>query len=632
MIYKKYFQPKIILYLFVLINLILGLFIVSDYGTTIDEFIEEGRTKVTLSIYTSTINENPFEEYQKIRHNRYYGTASNVIYSFIQNVLLKTGYSAIASINYGHFVFFQAAIILIFYLGKYFFDEWISLGVAILFGTQPLLIGHAFINSKDIALLTTFLFVVVNGFRMVDRWMENDAQEEKNIGDNSVDNEIREGQAKRRYLVILIFFSLFLVLWLSPWITSLIQNIVEYSYNTKGTSFLGKMFAAVTTYGSLEGYLTLIHLYILEVYRWISFGTPILLFFLFYYVQKNQLFGKYVNLFLLLGAAGWGFAISTRVMAIAAGGMVGLYALIKVKEKAIFPLIVYILTASIISYITWPFLWVYGFQGYLESLSILSDFPWFVPILFEGEYFLPHDLPNSYIPKLMMLQFTEPLVIFTLIGLLIGLYLFYKKTIDTHKLLLLYAWCFMPMLYVMIGEVTVYNNFRHFLFITPPLFVFSGFAFQQIVLRLKKKVLLVVISVLILLPGLIGIVQVHPFQYMYYNAFIGGIEGVYNSYQLNYWSAGYKEAMDYVNENIPSNSKIMIWKNNLFGEVYAENTYLFEGHTAVPVEEYGGFDYAIIPGKQIETETPFSNYPVIYSVDVDNVSLVVIVKITDDAD
>jgi hypothetical protein len=180
----------------------------------------------------------------------------------------------------------------------------------------------------------------------------------------------------------------------------------------------------------------------------------------------------------------------------------------------------------------------------------------------------------------------------------------------------------------------MYNAFRQYLFVTPPLFIFAGLTLQQIISRVKKPVWAFTVTCIVIIPGLFSIFQNHPFQYMYYNAFTGGIEGAYENYDFDYYNIAYKDAMDYVNENLPSGSKILIWKDNLLGKIYAERDleFKFTSHVSIPEKDYQNYDYAIMPTGRFDDLTSLKDLPVVHSVDIQNVSLLVILEITEDAD
>jgi hypothetical protein len=168
------------------------------------------------------------------------------------------------------------------------------------------------------------------------------------------------------------------------------------------------------------------------------------------------------------------------------------------------------------------------------------------------------------------------------------------------------------------------------LFITPPLFIFAGVTLQQIVSRFEKKIMLLVIFLIIVIPGVFSIIYLHPLQYIYFNEFIGGVDAANGQYHLDYYNTIWKVTIDYVNENVPPGSQILIWKEDRYGRLYAENKYKFVAHTTIPVEDYHSFDYAIMRPDGFDDIDILRNSPVIHSIDVGNNSFVVILKITRD--
>jgi hypothetical protein len=64
--------------------------------------------------------------------------------------------------------------------------------------------------------------------------------------------------------------------------------------------------------------------------------------------------------------------------------------------------------------------------------------------------------------------------------------------------------------------------------------------------------------VALILPGVFAIVRLHPYEYSYYNSFIGCIPGAEKKFETDYWGISFKEAMDYINMNAPTNARIMV--------------------------------------------------------------------------
>jgi hypothetical protein len=104
--------------------------------------------------------------------------------------------------------------------------------------------------------------------------------------------------------------------------------------------------------------------------------------------------------------------------------------------------------------------------------------------------------------------------------------------------------------YLLYNRPSVYDGFRHFLFITPPIFIAAGFGFQWCWEKLKPALWSMLVLAL-LLPGLLGILQMHPYEYAYYNAISGGAGKAYRVYETEYWLTCYKEALEWTKVNAP---------------------------------------------------------------------------------
>ena len=68
--------------------------------------------------------------------------------------------------HFSYFITFQLTGLCLYWLTKRWFNKWTTWGILILFTTQPLLWGHAFINPKDIPFMFFFTLSIVSGFRL----------------------------------------------------------------------------------------------------------------------------------------------------------------------------------------------------------------------------------------------------------------------------------------------------------------------------------------------------------------------------------------------------------------------------------------------------------------------------------
>jgi hypothetical protein len=161
------YSPRFWLLAFVIINLIVGGFIATDYGESTDEYHEQKNASAAVQAYSFPSRQELEQLFTPTRVWHYYGTAQTAIFEAAEQTLSPIlGTPANAIRHYGYFVSFQVGVVAIYLLVSVLASPWAALVSSILFGTQPLLFGHAFINYKDIPLLSIFTAVVAAGFHL----------------------------------------------------------------------------------------------------------------------------------------------------------------------------------------------------------------------------------------------------------------------------------------------------------------------------------------------------------------------------------------------------------------------------------------------------------------------------------
>jgi hypothetical protein len=123
---------------------------------------------------------------------------------------------------------------------------------------------------------------------------------------------------------------------------------------------------------------------------------------------------------------------------------------------------------------------------------------------------------------------------------------------------------------VLIRKPAMYDGIRHFLFIIPPVFIFSGFAFESIFERTPYYWLRAILFFFFLLPGVQEIVRLHPYEYTYYNSFVGGTEIAFRNYETDYWLTCYKDAVDELNR-ISDPINLFVHREAYIANYYADS-------------------------------------------------------------
>jgi hypothetical protein len=131
-------------------------------------------------------------------------------------------------------------------------------------------------------------------------------------------------------------------------------------------------------------------------------------------------------------------------------------------NRVLGPLALYLSTLFTVVIAFWPTLWHNPFNELMNAFERMSAYPWDDPILFEGSFQLPKDLPWYYIPKWIIM--TTPLMTVILIPIGFIAWNLRQKTALADRLSIL-VWATLPWLLITLKGSTVYDGWRHFFFI-----------------------------------------------------------------------------------------------------------------------------------------------------------------------
>lgn len=236
--------------------------------------------------------------------------------------------------------------------------------------------------------------------------------------------------------------------------------------------------------------------------------------------------------------------------------------------------------AYFIGVILWPAALQDPFGHPLEALRNFEKFS-LVHIyeIFEGQRYYMKDYPWYYAPKLMLI--TLPLFVLAGIVLFLVNYFFQRKRYKLYVVLATgFAFVF-PLAYIIYKDSALYNSWRHVLFVMPSVLILAGIGWDSIIGMSSKIIKYVGAAALTALMAITGIwmVQNHPYQYMYYNQLVGGVEGAFGKYELDYWCQTPKEAIKWIHENedLPEGRTNIISNNELFSLQYYSDRFQENG-------------------------------------------------------
>jgi tetratricopeptide (TPR) repeat protein len=287
--------------------------------------------------------------------------------------------------------------------------------------------------------------------------------------------------------------------------------------------------------------------------------------------------------------------------------------------------------------ILWPYALINPLKNPIAAFTKASENAFYTnnTELFEGKrMYMLTEAPGYYVAK--FLSIGNP--IYLLLGVVLSLLLIngVRKYVNVGYLLMFIFMMVFPVAYAEYSNLNYYNGWRHYLFVIPPMVITSSIAYEYLFYRLKNKIIQIGIGLLLaaaFFKPLLWIVKNHPNQYVYFNEFVGGINGAYGNYETDYYSNSCRAAAEWIAQQEP-NKKLSIGINN---EPLTASHY---GHKINPnldffwVREYEEFkprwDYLILTSRTYsKNELLNGAFPpkgTIHVIKADNAPLCAIVK------
>jgi tetratricopeptide (TPR) repeat protein len=194
-----------------------------------------------------------------------------------------------------------------------------------------------------------------------------------------------------------------------------------------------------------------------------------------------------------------------------------------------------------------------------------------------------------------------------LIGLIMFLIFLYQFLREGKGFLLgmVFFTLLFPLLFVLYAKSNLYSSWRQFLFLYPVIVLFASLGFTGYFIEQKRKYFLwfaIIWFAFLSLHPLRYMIKNHPYYYLYYNQFTGGLKGAYSNYELDYYYTSQTEASDWLINYIE--------QKNIPGKVKVKATYSvqwqFRKHPQIETSYFrweersmSDWDYAIVVNRYI---------------------------------
>ena len=260
--------------------------------------------------------------------------------------------------------------------------------------------------------------------------------------------------------------------------------------------------------------------------------------------------------------------------------------------------LIVIIGGYLFAVIQWPFLIKHPIDNMISSFKTVSAFPAILAQLFEGQYIQSADMPKYYLEKWMLM--TIPFAV--LLGFAIRLFTGWKRGDRFWTFMLLFCVMF-PLFWIWYTDANVYGGWRHAIFTYPPMVALAGLGFYSLIEKARKPVIKYILTalpfVLLIHPAAFA-VKNHPYEYLYFNEFSGGLKNAYGKYEIDYYYHSLRACDEWVlkNADTSANKKTLVacWVARVDGFTLEQDT----AHFQVVFSRFydrgdRDWDYAVFP-------------------------------------
>lgn len=293
---------------------------------------------------------------------------------------------------------------------------------------------------------------------------------------------------------------------------------------------------------------------------------------------------------------------------------------------------------SLSGYFLGQILWPYALQNPLvnpwKSAILMTNFTTSIQQIFDGNFIWSEFHPWYYLPKYMLI--TIPLIV--LVGLL--LFIVFSKRIIEKKFRFTYYYlifsCLFPVIFVILAKSNLYGAWRHFSFVYPGIVILASIGIYEslkVIHKLSSKIISIIVFVVLTIHPLKFMANSYPFFYLYYNQFVGGLNGAYGKYETDYYYTTLKAGADWLKKYLEEEGI----KGNVIVGSNSDPAWYFRDMNNIKCTYFRynkrnevNWDYAIIVNSYIEPQQllrgEFPPEGTIHEVLIDNVPVCVVVE------
>ena len=201
--------------------------------------------------------------------------------------------------------------------------------------------------------------------------------------------------------------------------------------------------------------------------------------------------------------------------------------------------------AYVIMIAAWPWAALDLFNP-ARAIFAFAHFHYPIRTVMAGQVYLMSEVPRWYEPGYLAIKLPIAVLAGAAAAIAFGAWTAVRSTAKPSdpKVLqeigaLLFITIF-PLACQVIGRGPSFTGMRHFLFVVPPIATLAGVGIDVCLRRLDRRGRMQYASGFAAIAfafvwDAVTLVRLHPYEYLYYNSFVGGLQGASRQYATDYW-------------------------------------------------------------------------------------------------
>ncbi len=280
------------------------------------------------------------------------------------------------------------------------------------------------------------------------------------------------------------------------------------------------------------------------------------------------------------------------------------------RARFVMTSLLWFMPAAMIAYVimvaTWPWAGLAPLNP-IRGLLSFGDFHYHIRTVLFGQFYEMADVPRYYIPTYIAIR----LPLMTLAAVAMALVLLalpataggLRRTRRRELGLIAFA-AFFPVVCQVITQGPALDGCRHFLFVFPMLAVLAGVGLSASITamgRIHRNAAIVWIAVLGTCYTFTAgkLFALHPYEYLYYNQLVGGLEGASRRFVTDYWVNIMPEAVDelhdFLDRTEPTTAQTRPYRVAVCGERVSYEEYARANLHWIKMPDWRYADFYIAP-------------------------------------